>query len=319
MKNLRGEKGFSRIKASKIIGYSLSLIFICTCIFITYVGGESNSLWIKIFDICGLSDSLVLENEDGMSVHFLDVGKADCSYIKCGDYNVLIDAADKEVRSKVTEYLKHNNVRKLDLVVSTHPHRDHIGQMSDVINNFNIDKFIMSDIPQDIIPTIYSYESMLRALKEKNVNVHTSSAGERIQLGDMIIDVLGPVKVSESINDNSLVVKVTYKSVRFLFMGDAQKDEEEDLISSGYDLSSDVLKVGHHGSQTSSTKRFLELVKPKYSVISVKNDRSKLPKQKVIDRLHDVGSKVIRTDASGNIVFITDGNNINIFEERKAS
>lgn len=181
--------------------------------------------------------------DDDMCVHFLNVGKADCAYIRCKNVNILIDAADREPAGFVVEYLKRQKVEKLDMVVMTHPHRDHIGQMAQVIKEFKVNKFIETDMPKDIIPTTWTYEKMLKALIDENVPVESIMAGDDFKMGDLKIKVLGPVRISkENMNDNSLVMKITYKDVSFLFTGDAARSEENDILK-------------HYGLQSGSNSK----------------------------------------------------------------
>ncbi|MBR0423276.1 MAG: MBL fold metallo-hydrolase [Clostridia bacterium] len=284
-----------------------SLIFLGVSLFLT---NTKENYWEKLSGKLNIS-SQVTNCE--MEVHFLDVGGADCAYIRCRDYNILIDAADKEPTEPVCEYLSNHNVKKLDLVVMSHPHRDHIGQMKSVIDNFKIDKFIQSDIPDDVLPTSVTYENMLKALVDKKVNTQTLAAGDKFNLGDLKFKVLGPVKSSENINNCSLVVKVVYKDVSFLFTGDAEKFEENTMLKSGENLHATVLKVGHHGSTTSTTPNFLKSVSPKYAVISSEN---KPNKNSVIKRLEETCVGVYKTYEKGNIIFLTDGKNIDIKTEK---
>ena len=294
--------------------------------------------------------------DDDMCVHFINVGKADCAYIKCKDVNILIDAADLEPAGAVVEYLKRQKVEKLDLVVMSHPHRDHIGQMAGVIREFKVDKFIEADIPKSIIPITRTYENMLKALIEKQVPVESVSVGKSFKIGDLKIDILGPVRANkENMNDNSIVMKITYKDVSFLFTGDASKAEENDIIKH-YGLSkfnlgkanenlktnrkgiensktwaenneepqnvlkSDVLKVGHHGSNTSSAKKFLECVNPDYAVIStIEKSKPYIPsgwRWHTLERLEKCCDKIYKTYESGNIIFLTDGKTIKVETEK---
>lgn len=279
--------------------------------------------------------------DDDMSVHFLSVGKADCAYIHCKDVNILIDAADKDANNFVVEYLKRQNLEKLDMVVMSHPHRDHIGQMASVIKEFEVDKFIDVDLPKSIIPTTWTYEKMLKALIDKQIPVESVSAGKNFELGDLKIDILGPVRINrDNMNDNSIVMKVTYKDVSFLFTGDATKTEENDIIKHYglYNskrkkmnklkneanlqnvLKADVLKVGHHGSNSSSTERFLKLVKPEYAVVSTASRESMgLPpgwRWDALERLQECCDKVYKTYESGNVIFLTDGKDIKVETEK---
>ena len=283
------------------------LIFLAVAFFLT---NTKENYWENLSEKLNIS-SQVTNSE--MEVHFLNVGGADCAYIRCGDYKILIDAADKEPTESVCEYLSNHNVKKLDLVIMSHPHRDHIGQMKSVIDNFEIGKFVQSDIPESVLPTSVTYENMLKALVDKKVNTKTLAAGDKFNLGDLKFKVLGPVKSSENINNCSLVVKVVYKDVSFLFTGDAEKFEENSMLKSKRNLNATVLKVGHHGSTTSTTPNFLKSVNPKYVVVSSEN---KPNKNSVIKRLEESCDKVYTTYENGNIVFATDGNNIDIKTEK---
>lgn len=271
----------------------------------------------QVFDKINSSEFEKDNTEYSMCVHFLDVGKADCIYIKCENKNILIDAADKDVSSSVVEYLCRQNINKLDLVVVTHPHRDHIGQMEDVVNNFKIDNFIMSEIPLEIIPTSMTYKKMLESIKNKNLKIKLVHSGEKFTLGNLKIDILGPYKQYDNLNNNSVVMRLEYGNESFIFTGDAEKEAENDIIKNGFNLNASVLKVGHHGSNTSTTKSFLEKVNPKVSIISVGKDKNKLPKENIIKRIKKSGSEIYRTDIYGTVILRTNGNGIDISTERR--
>lgn len=304
MINLKSHKINQLLKSliPAVILFFVGVILVLTSI--------KENYWENISRKLNISSQIV---NSEMEVHFLNVGGADCAYIRCGNYRVLIDAADKEPTEFVCEYLNRFGVKKLDLVIMSHPHRDHIGQMKSVIDNFEIGKFIQSDIPENILPTSVTYENMLKALVGKKVNTKTLSAGYKFNLGDLKFIVLGPSKSSENINNCSLVVKVVYKDVSFLFTGDAEKAEEHSMLKSGRNLNATVLKVGHHGSTTSTTPNFLKTVHPKYAVISSEN---KLSKNSVIKRLEEICDGVYTTYENGNIIFATDGKNIDIKTEK---
>ena len=272
-------------------------------------------------DILGVTSSFrnsdAVNSEDKMSVHILDVGKADAIHINSGDKNILIDAGDVDITNPVTEYLKKNNISKLDFVIATHPHRDHIGGMKDIINKLNIESFMMPEIPENIVPTSKTYESMLSALSQNNISVDKPKPGNNLNIGNMEINILGPNKQYNNLNNNSVVVKIKYLNRSFLFMGDAEAESENDLLVSNYNLKSDVLKVGHHGSKTSTTQKFLDAVLPEYAVISVGPDSNNLPKTDVINRINKNNIKLYRTDINGNVTFITNGNTIDIKTEKE--
>ncbi len=275
--------------------------------------------WRDVFNSVGLSDFSSVSDSYDMSVHFIDVGKADSIYIKCLDKNILIDAGEKNTYDLVNEYLRKQNVKKLDLVIATHPHSDHIGGMSKVIDEFEISKLIMPEIDEAIIPTSTSYEKFLNALQSKNILVEKPVPGSEFQLGEMSIQTLAPNRQYDNVNNNSVVVKVIFRNRSFLFTGDAEKESEEDMLGQNIDLKSDILKVGHHGSKTSTSDTFLNRVNPEYAVISVGEDKFKLPKKATIDKLKRKNIKIYRTDIDGTVIFSTDGNKIFVFTEKNHS
>ncbi len=270
----------------------------------------------ELFSKSGISRSVVEPDYEGMQVHFLNVGKADCAYIQCGQNNILIDAADKEPEDTVVNYLSRQGVTHLDLVIVSHPHRDHIGQMDKVLNSFKVGTFMEPEIPDKAVPTTATYLNMLKSLQKSSAKARFAKAGETFNVGDMRVEILGPISQSDNLNNNSIVAKISYKDVSFLFTGDAEKSEERGIINSGQNIKADVLKVAHHGSITSSGVDFLNEVNPKYAIISVMKDSSNLPKQQVLKRLREFcGENVYRTDKFGNIVVFTDGKNINVTTE----
>lgn len=304
-------------KFNKNIKYILSGLIIALLSLFSLTGNFENINWKSIFSNFGISDQSEPTNEDfDMSVHFMNVGKADCAYIKCKNHSILIDAADKEPYGTVTEYLKKQGVSKLDLVVISHPHRDHIGQMAEVIKEFKVDKFLEPNIPDKFLPTTMTYEKMLKEISKKNINSKLVKGGETFNLGDMHIEIFGPLSPNENLNNNSVVMKITYKNVSFLFMGDAEKIEEAEILSSGVNVKSTVLKVGHHGSRTSSSQNFLEKVQPQYSIISVGPDKSNLPKEEIIKRISKICKNIYRTDLNGNIIVSTNGKDIKVLTEK---
>lgn len=294
----------------------LLLLFVSAIVF--YSDNPSIPTLNNIYNFFNISNGTVNEDYESypLSIHILNVGKADAIYIKSNENNLLIDSGDTDTKEQVVQYLKNNNVKKLDLIIATHPHKDHIAGMPNVINTFSIDKFIMPDLSEDIVPTSKTYTSMLKSLNDNNVPVEKPIPGDTFDIGDLNIEILGPVNKYENLNDNSVVAKITYKNTSFLFTGDAEKDSEADLISSGANLKSTVLKVGHHGSKTSSTQKFLSAISPKYAVISVGPDSNNLPKDSTIERLKKNNIETYRTDKNGTVVFVSDGDNIDVFTEK---
>lgn len=306
-----------RFKHKKLI-ISISILLICGTIILSYSNNLNIPTWNKIYNYLNISKGTVDVNYEGypLSVHILNVGKADAIYIKSNDKNILIDSGDTDTKDQVIQYLNNNKIQQFDLIIATHPHKDHIAGMDNIINTFPINRFIMPKLSETIIPTTKTYNSMINSLKDNNITVESPIVGDNFKIGEINIDILGPIKEYDNLNNNSVIAKLAYKNTSFLFVGDAEKEAETDLISSGVNLKSTVLKVGHHGSKTSTTQKFLNAVNPEYSVISVGPDSNNLPKDSIINRLKNNNIKTYRTDKSGTIIFTSDGDNINVFTEK---
>lgn len=304
------------VKQKRTLIVSLIIIFAIS-IGITVCENFNIISWKNVFNLAGVSDFTSESDRYDMSVHFIDVGKADSIYIKCKDKNILIDAGEKNTYDLVNEYLRRQNVKVLDLVIATHPHTDHIGGMPKVIEEFQINKLLMPELKEEVIPTSRTYEKFLLAIKNKNIAPERPIPGTSFNVGELIFEVLAPNKQYDDVNNNSIVVKMTFKNTSFLFTGDAEKESENDMMNNNFNFEADVLKVGHHGSKTSTSSAFLRKVNPKYAVICVGEDRYNLPKKTTIDKLTKRNIKVFRTDCNGTFVFSTDGNKISVFTEKE--
>lgn len=222
---------------------------------------------------------------------------------------MLIDAGPNTAKDKVISYLRNNEISKLDYVVATHPHEDHIGNMADVINNFEIGQFIAPKVTH----TSKTFKNMVSALKSKGLKIKVANSGDRFNLGNVQVDILAPNNSNyENLNNYSVVLKLKFGNRSFIFTGDAESISEGEILQKQLDVKGDVLKVGHHGSSTSSTDRFVQAINPKYAVISVgSNNKYGHPNEVVLNRLSGRNIKIYRTDKQGDIVVTTNGNDIN--------
>jgi len=251
------------------------------------------------------------ETPKELKVTFIDVGQADSILIQTPEgKNILIDAGNAADYAVIKACLDAAKVRRLDVVVATHPHEDHIGSMASVIKAYEIGKIYMPKA----VTTTKTYENLLMAIKEKGLKVIEAKGGVSIETGDSSItaEILAPNSSSyDDLNDWSAVVKLSYGKTSFLFTGDAEAVSEREMLAKKYNLKADVLKVGHHGSRSSTTAEFLSAVSPKYAVISVEkgNDYGH-PSEEVMNRLKQAGIPVYRTDESGTIVCVSDGETI---------
>lgn len=251
-------------------------------------------------------------------MYSINVGQADATLVLLPDgENLLIDAGNREDAALLIDFISERGVEKLDYVIATHPHEDHIGSMSEIIESFEIGTFYMPDA----VNTTSCYEDMLDSLINENVRVEIAEKGVKVKEGACDIEIISPLnKEYEDLNHVSAVTKIIYKDTSFLIMGDAEKINESEMIENNKKgLKSTVLRVGHHGSNTSSSKKFLQAVEPELAVISVGegNDYGH-PHEEVIKRIEKLKIPYLRTDESGTILIISDGDKIEVIEEREA-
>jgi competence protein ComEC len=269
-------------------------------------------LQVALFSVLIIAVSAVtVSASENLTVHFIDVGQGDSELLQFAGKNVLIDAGTQEMGPRVESYLQNHGVSSLDLLVATHPHEDHIGGLITILNNIPIKQMLDSGQTH----TAPSFESYLNLIDQKNISFAVAERGQTIDLDPAIkIEVLSPTSTPfDNLNENSIVFKVTYNKVSFLLTGDAGIEAEDSLLSSGYDLKSDILKVGHHGSSSASSPAFLSRVMPTSSIIEVgENNDYGHPTSKTLSALQSISSKVYRTDLDGNIVITTDGQSYSV-------
>ncbi len=254
------------------------------------------------------------EDNNRFSVHFIDVGQGDCTLIMCDDMALLIDAGENGHETEVLNYLRSMKIDKLDYIIATHQHSDHIGGIPEVLEEYEADNIIMPRLTKAQTPTNSTYTAFLKALQNTDAKIISAKPGLKYSLGEAEFEIFGPVTNDcEDINSMSAVTKITYGENSFLVTGDAEKDEELEIIANGADLDCDVLRVGHHGSSTSSCKDFLDSVSPEICVISCgENNDYGHPHDKVVNRLAKYTDEIYRTDICGSIVMTSDGKNIEI-------
>lgn len=244
-------------------------------------------------------------NKDEMIVHFIDVGQGDSILIQVNNYNLLIDSGPFKANKEIKTYLNNLNINKIDYLIATHPHEDHIGNMSYIINNYNVINFYSPKVTT----TSTSFEKLIDALKINNLKIKILKANtSSINLGKYTtVEVFSPhLDYYENLNNYSPIIKISYKNTSFLFTGDAEELVEQEVLSKNYNLKSDILKVGHHGSSTSTSKDFYERVNPSISIISLGNNSYGHPTNKTLNQIKT--SKLYRTDEDGDIVITSDGN-----------
>ena len=244
--------------------------------------------------------------QDNLLIDYIDVGQADSILIRNQDKVMLIDAGTNEAGETVVNYLKNLGIAQIDYVIGTHPHEDHIGGLDDVINNFDIGQVYMPKIHT----TTKTFKDVLEAIENKNLTVTAPNKGDKVVLGQATGEFMtDPILDEDNLNLSSLVLRLEFGNNSFLFMGDAEKENEKTINWT----KTDVLKVGHHGSSTSTSENFLKQVQPQYAIIMVGKDNTYgLPTEETINRLKNIGSKIYRTDENGTIQLTSDGNTIEI-------
>jgi competence protein ComEC len=225
-----------------------------------------------------------------ISVHFIDVGQADSILIKTGSTAMLIDAGNPDDSNRVVNYLKEQGVEKLDYLIGTHPHADHIGGLAAVIDVFPIGTIFMPKVTSNT----ETFEGVLDAIDRKGMKITVPKVGDKYNLANAQFIILAPNGTNyDDMNNYSIVIRLIFGKTSFLFAGDASDVSESEMLSNGLQLASMLLKVGHHGSSTSSTLPFLNAVHPQYAVISVGADNSYgHPAQDTVDRLASIGARV---------------------------
>lgn len=253
--------------------------------------------------------------EETLVVHFLDIGQGDAAIIQCGGQTLMIDGGDTEGNQFIYSYMKGTlNLEYLDYIIATHPHDDHVKGLATAL--------VVCDVGTVYSPvTEYDGEGFLdfqKKLEERNAVITIPHRGDSFTVGKATVTFLSDPQPEWDMNDQSLVVKVVFGETSFLFTGDAAWDTEQDMLNNGIDLTATVLKVGHHGSVTSSCQEFLDAVNPKYAVISVGQDNKYgHPANETITKLQRMNISVFRTDKHGTIVFNSDGTNMGIVMSKK--
>lgn len=294
-------------KTNKKIKLFFYIFFICSIITIfnnNYLNDhKTNNTNIE------KDETVNFQINENIKIHFIDVGQGDSIFIELpNNETMLIDAGESSKEEVVSEYINTLGYNKINYIIGTHPHSDHIGGLAHIINSFNIEKIYMPKA----LSTSKTYENLLNTIYKNNKNIITAKAGIKIIDEDNLkINILAPNNNNYSnLNNYSVVIKINYKSKSFLFMGDAEILSENEILT---DVSADIIKIGHHGSDTSSSESFLSKVNPKYAIIMVgENNKYNHPNQTILDRLERNNIITYRTDLNGNIVITSDGNEINV-------
>lgn len=295
-----------KIKRS-LLGGIVSVIIIIVALF----GGQvftstRNTVSSKIEE-----NKIDVEQFDGLKVYFIDVGQGDSIFIQSDEKTMLIDAGTNEAGPKIVNFLQEKGIEKIDYLIGTHPHEDHIGGLDDIILSFSIGTFYMPKVQTNT----KTFEDVLDAAMEKGIAITSPKIEDTYQVGKANCKFLSSKIDKSNLNLSSLVIHMTYEGQSFLFMGDAEKENEQ----AKFWPQVDVLKIGHHGSKTSSSRDFLKQTNPQIAIISLGKDNIyHHPSQEVIERLEQINTQIYRTDVSGTILLLCDGKNILIEKEKES-
>lgn len=291
-----GKKKTEHLKKT-ILCFGMALALLLSALF-TYGPKHLPQIpsWERVYAVLGLgSDNLCYQYP--FVICFLSVGQGDCTLIRTEDQIVLIDTGPSGQKDRIRSQLAKLEAEDINYCFITHPHEDHLGSLAELLDSVPIHQLLLTGEG-------YTGE-LYRMAKEKNTAIEQPALGQTYEIGGSNLSVLGPAFFGSDENNNSLILKITYGNFSFLITGDAETEEEQSLSG---ELASTVLKVGHHGSKTSTSADFLQQVNPQHAVISCgKNNDYGHPHQETLDRLADFGVEVYRTDEEGTIIFATDG------------
>lgn len=262
----------------------------------------------------------VSPGEEGVAlrVHILDVGQADCILIQGPEKTMVIDGGESSDGPDIIQYLRDQGVERIDYYLNTHPHSDHYGGITQVMEAIPTGEFFHHPVPEEHTPTTRGYQKLISYLAESKTKTTVLDPGDTVALGNgAVLTILAPLEEYDDMNNNSLVGRLTYGENAFLFTGDAEKKSEKVILESGAELRANVYSIPHHGSNTGMTQKFLDAVNPQYATISVGKDNDYgHPHQETIERLQKAGVPCLRTDLYGAIVFTSDGRTLTVESEK---
>lgn len=246
--------------------------------------------------------------QNTLTVHFMDVGHGDATLITCGQHAMLVDCGKNIKGRMVSDYVREQGIERLDYLILTHPDNDHIGGAPVILEDFRIENILVSSYAK----ASSEYELLMSVLEQKDLETRVPVPGEEYTLGEAVFTILGPVEVFEDSNNSSIVFRLDFGERSFLFAGDQEKKAEKALLNQmEVNLQADVLKVGHHGKNDACGKKFLAAVDPEYAVISCGPDEGDIePEEKLLERLYDSETTVLRTDEQGTIIVVCDKENL---------
>ncbi len=306
-------------KRQKYLALILSVLFLLSLLF-TYGPAKFRHVpsWEDIYRKTGLYGEQSEVFRSPLCVTYLDVGQGDCMIIKQGDSFMLIDSGDTGQEHKIEAELRKQGCHTVSYLISTHPHQDHFGSFEKLLPKLDVEQALLPKVDIRSLEEPYPYQQFLKALETRQVKQIPAVPGTEYRLGEASFTILAPLSESENLNNISIVILLKYKEKSFLFTGDAEEEEEAELIRRYPDLRADVYKCGHHGSKTSSSEPFLQRIKPEIAVISCGNGNSYgHPHTETVTRLQQKGVRIYRTDRQGTVYVATDGTKLSPITEKR--
>ena len=310
------EKAMRRKKRKRLFSIIAAVLLSVLIIFSFLPQGQS--FWSFAFHAAGLEKIGAVSQNAPLSIHFIDVGKADAILVVCEGKTLLLDAGTFDKGEFVSDYLTDCKIGRLDYALFSHTDADHTGGMAKVLSEHGANEICAASLQESFFAGSREISEIKAQAESQEIPWRFLSAGDSFLLGEAEVKVLAPLRFYSSSNDSSLVIKLTYHGFSALFCGDMEKEAESELVDSQAELEADLLKVSHHGSKTSTAKKFLKSVNPRYAVISVGVDRNRLPSQQVLRRLENFEAEIYRTDTDGTVVFTYDKQMVSVFTENEA-
>lgn len=313
----KNENGYPRFqltkKQKKLLAYAVVITIFGVIVYILDFTGVSSISEIK--NVFGAIDGVKPVGSD-FAVYYLDAGQSDCTIVICDDKVLMIDCGTYNQLNTIRQSIHTLEIDEIDYMLITHQHDDHMGSAVDLISNLTVKNFIMPRLAESNNVTSKTYNVLINTLNSKNINKIPAQDCKSFMLGDALVEILSPVTQSNNLNNMSVVLKITYGNTEFLFQGDAESKIENDLLRSDFDIDVDVLKVGHHGSKTSSTDKYLDATSPQIAIFSSGyGNNYGHPNGTILERFEQKGITAFSTFLNGDITVSSDGKIITVYTQ----
>ncbi len=297
-------------KQRKLIAYILAFLIFAISVFLLEITDTISLNQIK--NTFGAIDGVTPVDSD-FAIYYLDVGQSDCTIVTCDDEVLMIDCGTLNQLNTIRQSLLSLDIKKIDYMVISHQHDDHMGSATKIINDYNVENLIMPRLTQSNNVTSKTYNVLINTINDKNITKIPAQDCKEFMIGEARVEILSPNSQSNNLNNMSVVLKITYGETEFLFQGDSESKIENDLMRADYDIDVDVLKIGHHGSKTSTSSKYLEATSPEIAVISSGYDNNYgHPNGEILKRLDGSEITTFITSLNDDIVISSNGKKISV-------